>query len=732
MEVSVRLCVIGKVPPIQGGVSRETFWDCHALSSAGHHVHIITNANEVEQPFRIQEGFYADQPGSDPRSVSAVRVHHTKSDPVLLRHTPFSNPYISKLAGKATEVIEEYGPFDLIFGYYLEPYGMAAQLTSTWTGVPFGLRHAGSDITRLFRHDGLGRSYQKIARRADFWLAPGLTRRGLHHLGIPYDNIYLPAKHSVPTEYFNPQAKPLDIPVLEERVRRNRRAGGESSAQPTFDPSAPTIGVYGKLGETKGTYDLLEAFSLARRATGRSNLVIVSSGPEPDLRSVRQLARNLEIDDSLTVLPFMPLWLVPSFITACDAVTFLERDFPIAVHRPFVPREILACGGCLILSREVATYQSYADRLTHESNCLLVDPLDHTDLAASLSLVIDDPAAARDIGARGYAQISQGLEDWDSHVSLISENFSHISSEVASRRTAVTMAETQAALGRLYVDEAFRGWFAHAPDEALRTYSLTDSEKDMLKAVDQKMVALFARSLRQKRRERIPQSLPLVAKVYGTELLLHYFDRYYDLHPAQPNHAFAEQLLWFSRYLVECLALEPSAPPHAADIARYEVALTEKRLTSVPGDDLTLIRWSAGDSAEQKTSFVENDRPMLAEGVSVLRFAHDVPAILADIEQDALAAEYPQKATALVVRSVPHASPEILRVNPATASLLDLCTGEYTVAVITARTRESAHASGSKVSQALYGALRNLSERGVIQFSSRAAGPADARQGRGV
>ena len=50
--MTMKLCVIGKYPPIQGGVSRENFWQTYALAQAGYEVHIVTNAQEVENEFR--------------------------------------------------------------------------------------------------------------------------------------------------------------------------------------------------------------------------------------------------------------------------------------------------------------------------------------------------------------------------------------------------------------------------------------------------------------------------------------------------------------------------------------------------------------------------------------------------------------------------------------------------------------------------------------------------------
>src|SRR3954452_5003490 len=49
----LRICVIGKYPPIQGGVSMRTYRTAQALAPRGHAVHVVTNAKEVAPPFRM-------------------------------------------------------------------------------------------------------------------------------------------------------------------------------------------------------------------------------------------------------------------------------------------------------------------------------------------------------------------------------------------------------------------------------------------------------------------------------------------------------------------------------------------------------------------------------------------------------------------------------------------------------------------------------------------------------
>ena len=99
----------------------------HALARRGHAVHVVTNAMEVEDAYRV-----VMRPEDMTRLVGRhgegyVRVHQTVSDPIAQWHVPWHNPYATKLAGLAIEVIRDH-ELECVFSWYLEPYGVAV----TW------------------------------------------------------------------------------------------------------------------------------------------------------------------------------------------------------------------------------------------------------------------------------------------------------------------------------------------------------------------------------------------------------------------------------------------------------------------------------------------------------------------------------------------------------------------------------------------------------------------------
>src|SRR5262249_16105502 len=134
--------------------------------------------------------------------------------------------------------------------------------------------------------------------------------------------------------------------------------------------------------------------------------------------------RETGIVDRTWILPFLPHWKVPGFIQACTAVCFLERDFPVAIHGRTVPREVLACGKCLILSAEILKKQFYHDRLADMENLLVVNnPKDHGELADKLRHIIEDPKAAARIGTEAH-KVSIGIEDFTGFIEGYEKLFS--------------------------------------------------------------------------------------------------------------------------------------------------------------------------------------------------------------------------------------------------------------------------------------------------------------------
>jgi glycosyltransferase involved in cell wall biosynthesis len=106
---------------------------------------------------------------------------------------------------------------------------------------------------------------------------------------------------------------------------------------------------------------------------------------------------------------------MPGLIRASRAVVLPEHGFLVPGHSPILPREVLACGSCAIISRELHRKVA-SGALVDGENALIIDPDDTEGFASRLSLAVRDEDAARRIGALGH-KLSARIEDFEGYLS---------------------------------------------------------------------------------------------------------------------------------------------------------------------------------------------------------------------------------------------------------------------------------------------------------------------------
>jgi glycosyltransferase involved in cell wall biosynthesis len=454
----MKILVIGKFPPIEGGVSAQTYWFCTALAQRGHQIEVITDAAEVEDEYRI----WLRHDDLKRLNVSyegggQVRVRWTKPwDERAWRHVPAGNPRVTKLVSLALEAARA-GAADVICSYYLEPYAFAASIVSAWTGIPFVLRHAGSDRFRLMRNPDMASAYREIFSRATVMQAVDADYMGL---GVPEERMARSAGLAYVPPEFSPATAPMSIPATLAELRHIGWDGQINDADP--DRGKPIVGMYGKAGPGKGIGAVLDA--VAREPALRDvQLLLVSGGV--GLPAVRDHIARLGLRERSWLLPFLPHWRVPAFIRACDLVCALEQDFWIAQHSPSLPREVMACGAPLLMSGELAAKTKGLPDLAgrHAFTC---DPRDAgglaTALAGALRQIRDEPSAdARDLQevlAAERVAIADGYEH------ALSSARSQ-SAGRASRALRHTARVRSAAARRKWLAEQVPAVWKHASDD---------------------------------------------------------------------------------------------------------------------------------------------------------------------------------------------------------------------------------------------------------------------------
>lgn len=151
----MQLCLISKYPPIQGGIASKTYWMAQGLAERGVEVHVVTNANCVEGEYLIGD--------LSPEPHRNVSLHFIDAD--LPWHIPYSELYVPRLLEKGLQVIRE-NRIDLIDAGFLIPYGIVGYLLSEMTGIPYVLRHGGSDLQKFLRRGVFNDLLGMVIRKA--------------------------------------------------------------------------------------------------------------------------------------------------------------------------------------------------------------------------------------------------------------------------------------------------------------------------------------------------------------------------------------------------------------------------------------------------------------------------------------------------------------------------------------------------------------------------------------
>ncbi len=358
----------------------------HGLARRGHSVHVVTNAAEAEQQVRIHMRPEDQERLGGHYGPGFVRVHHTVADPRGQWHVPWHNPYATKLAGLAIEVIRDHD-VECVASWYLEPYAVAGHLAASFTGRPHVVKTAGSDAGRLWHQPGMRALFDEIFLAADVVIGGGGLTKSLVELGVPRARIMQNDAVYVPLEEFAPEGAKLDLAAY-------------ASASATA-PAGSTIGVFGKLGRFKGIHPLVRATRLLLDQGIAVRLAAMVHGGASDEQAFEAVIDELDLRAHVVRVPFLPNWRVPEFLRACDVVCCLEQDFPIKAHAPVIALEVMATGTPTLLSREIAAKQPEYSRLAHGYNCWIArDTNDHFELAECLVRALAEPSRS-ELGPRG-------------------------------------------------------------------------------------------------------------------------------------------------------------------------------------------------------------------------------------------------------------------------------------------------------------------------------------------
>ena len=405
----MKLGIIGKFPPIQGGVSMRTYWCAHELAKRGHAIHVVTNAKEVKSPYRI---FMGDRDWArceaHYESGGYVKVHWTPLPSKADYHIPWHNPFVTKLATTAATVALE-NELDLFFSYYLEPYAVAGHLAAEMCQLPHVIRHAGSDAGSLWLQPHFDLVYDHIFRQADAIISGPPICEQLNKIGVDARRIIFLPEFRLPSDLFCPHGDKLKVSELLSALQTNGHDYNELGFEEVVSSEHLVVGIYGKPGASKGTIPLLHAFAQVVNYHPNSRLIILGEGLENVQMKIANTINELHLNQFVLQLPFLPHWRIPEFLRLCNIVCCLEQDFHIKFHTPIIAREVLACGRCLVASSEITNKIPTRESESSEAYFSLTDATDDDAIAKLLIKLLSDEHLCSSVAEQGQL-LSQKIE----------------------------------------------------------------------------------------------------------------------------------------------------------------------------------------------------------------------------------------------------------------------------------------------------------------------------------
>lgn len=151
----MKVLLIGKFPPCQGGISSKTFWLCRELASRDINFDIVTIVPAL---------YRSETTGELPSNVRLRQLTTDEEPPWFI---PGGELWLERLVSTALDFADDQLP-DVVEANYLAPYGFAAFSVSRILDVPLLIRHSGSDLAKLRNWDPARRALESLMINADF------------------------------------------------------------------------------------------------------------------------------------------------------------------------------------------------------------------------------------------------------------------------------------------------------------------------------------------------------------------------------------------------------------------------------------------------------------------------------------------------------------------------------------------------------------------------------------
>lgn len=365
--------------PLERANGLQTVSTCHALAARGHHVTLLVRPDTADAP-RDPLAFYGLAPVE---GLTIARVAVAGPSPVR-RATYLASAVRRSLAGSPRPSV-----------VFTRDLGVAALLARVpRAGRPplvyesHGYAPVVSALMPALHARAATASAAKLAR---------LERRERRVYEQAEGYVTLTAAHAA--ELRGRFAPRDDVAVVPDGTRLE---AGRAFDWAGPRGGRPLVGYAGHLYPWKGVDVLVEALALVPEADG----VIVGGHPrESDLGRVQSLAAARGLSERVRFTGLVPPQDVPARLEAADVLVLpnVETEVSARYTSPLKLFEYLAAGRPIVASRLPALEEVLVDG----ENAILVAPGDARALADGIRRVVADPALARRLAARAFADAGQ-------------------------------------------------------------------------------------------------------------------------------------------------------------------------------------------------------------------------------------------------------------------------------------------------------------------------------------
>lgn len=193
----MKILLIGKYPPMQGGISAKTFWLYSHLQKQGFEFKIVT----------LKKSHYEIPHSKFDDSVVVI------NDKKIPWHIPETNLIDDRIINVALKIAKNFDP-DLIETNYLWPFCKDALVISKILKKPLLVRHAGSDIQKFYNDEEFKEIINFYFNEAVAIVTNITSSHLLNKMHINTDKIFCLQRYIPDPEIFSPNKKNKTFDIL--------------------------------------------------------------------------------------------------------------------------------------------------------------------------------------------------------------------------------------------------------------------------------------------------------------------------------------------------------------------------------------------------------------------------------------------------------------------------------------------------------------------------------------